>query len=124
MDASMQDTYNDLKAERSMLKKLINSLQKCNRNLAEAEQNYRLAYSKECIRIKLEGVEGENGKKTSPVAWTMTPDIARGLPEVSKRRYERDLLKGEVEAIMQKIYQTKIEINLLQKEMESIQKGE
>ena len=123
MDASMQDTYNDLKDERSMLKKLINSLQKCNRKLAEAEQNYRMAYSKECIRIKLDGAKGEHGK-TEPVAWTMTPTIARGLPGVANLRYERDLLKGEVEAIMQKIYQTKIEIDLLQKEMEAISRGE
>ena len=106
-----------------MLKKLIKSLQKYNRKLAETEQNYRMAYSKECVRIKLEGVEGESGT-TDPVAWTMTPDIARGLPSVANLRYERDLVKGEVEAIMQKIYQTKIEIDLLQKEMESIQKGE
>ena len=122
-DVSMQDTYNDLQAERKMLKKLIKSLQQNNRKLAEAEQNYRMAYSKECIRIKLDGVEGESGK-TEPVAWTMTPEIARGLDNVAELRYKRDLIKGEVEAIMQKIYQTKIEIDLLQKEMESIQKGE
>lgn len=122
-DVSMQDTYNDLKTERSMLKKLIKSLQKINRKLATAEQNYRMAFSKECIRIKLDGVEGESGK-TEPVAWTMTPQIARGLPQVANLRYERDVLTGEKEAIMQKIYQTKIEIDLLQKEMEAISKGE
>ena len=123
-DISATDTYQDLQAERKMLKKLIKSLQQNNRKLAEAEQNYRMAYSKECIRIKLDGVEGENGEKTSPVAWTKTGEIARGLDNVAELRYKRDLLKGEVEAIMQKIYQTKIEIDLLQKEMESIQKGE
>lgn len=123
MDISMQDTYNDLQAERSMLKKLIKSLQKINRRLAEAEQKYRMVFSKECIRIKLEGVEGESGK-TDPVAWTMTPQIARGLDRVANLRYERDVLEGEKEAIMQKIYQTKIEIDLLQNEMESIQRGE
>ncbi|MCF8009452.1 MAG: hypothetical protein K9K32_06770 [Halanaerobiales bacterium] len=122
-DVSAQDTYSDLQAERDMLKKLIKSLQKYNRKLADAEQKYRMSFSKECIRIKLDGVEGENGK-TDPVAWTMTPQIARGLPEVAGLRYERDLLEGEKEAIMQKIYQTKIEIDLLQKEMEAIQKGE
>ena len=54
----------------------------------------------------------------------MTPQIARGLDEVAELRYERDVLEGEKEAIMQKIYQTKIEIDILQNEMESIQKGE
>ena len=120
----MQDTYNSLTAERKMLKKLIKSLQKNNRKLADAEQKYRMAYTSECIKIKLDGVEGEKGKKTSPVAWTMTSEIARGLPQVASLRYDRDLVKGEIDAIMQKIYQTKIEIDLLQKEMESIRKGE
>ena len=124
MDISMQDTYNDLQAERDMLKKLIKSLQNYNRKLAEAEQNYRMAYSKECIRIKLDGVEGENGEKTSPVAWTKTGEIARGLDNVAELRYKRDLLKGEVEAIMQKIYAVKIEIDLLDKELQAIAKGE
>lgn len=119
----MQDTYNSLKAERTMLKKLIKSLQVNNRKLADAEQKYRLAYTTECVRIKLNGVEIEEGI-TDPVAWTMTASIARGLPLVANLRYERDLIKGEIEAIMQKIYQTKIEIDLLQKEMEAISKGE
>ena len=122
-DISATDTYQDLKKERKMLKKLIKSLQQYNRKLAEAEQEYRKEYSKECIRIKLDGVEGESGK-TEPVAWTMTPDIARGLDNVAKLRYKRDTLKGEVEAIMQKIYAVKIEIDLLDKELQAIAKGE
>ena len=122
-DISMQDTYNALKVERTMLKKLIKSLQVNNRKLADAEQKYRLAYTTECVKIKLNGVETEEGT-TNPVAWTMTAEIAKGLPVVANLRYERDLVKGEIEAIMQKIYQTKIEIDLLQKEMEAISKGE
>lgn len=123
MSYSMQDTYNALKAERQMLKKLISTLQQYNRKLAEAEHNYRVAFTKSCVEIKLNGVETEAGA-TDPVTWTMTSDIAKGLPEVAKLRYERDVLKGEIEAILQKIYQTKIEIDLLQKEMEAIAKGE
>lgn len=123
MSYSMQDTYNALKAERQMLKKLISTLQQYNRKLAEAEHNYRVTFTKSCVEIKLNGVETEAGT-TDPVAWTMTSDIAKGLPEVAKLRYERDVLKGEIEAILQKIYQTKIEIDLLQKEMEAIAKGE
>ena len=123
MSYSMQDTYNALKAERQMLKKLISTLQQYNRKLAEVEHNYRVAFTKSCVEIKLNGVETEAGK-TDQVAWTMTSDIAKGLPEVAKLRYERDVLKGEIEAILQKIYQTKIEIDLLQKEMEAIAKGE
>ena len=67
MDVSMQDTYNQLQEERDMLRKLIKSLQQVNRKLADAEQEYRKKFSSECIRIKLDGVEGEEGK-TDPVA--------------------------------------------------------
>ena len=120
---SMQDTYNELTENRELLSKLIKSLQTINRNLAQAEFEYRKQYSSTSIRIKLDGVK-KGDKKTGPVAWTKTGDIARGLPEVAKLRLERDTLQGEKEAIMQKIYQTKIEIDLLQKEMEAISKGE
>lgn len=123
MDVSMQDTYNELRENRNLLKKLIKSLQNVNRKLAQAEQEYKKKFSSECIRIKLDGVEGESGK-TDPVAWTMTPQIARGLDEVAELRYDRDVLQGEKEAIMQKIYQTKLEIDILQNEMEAIRKGE
>jgi len=119
----MQDTYNELTENRELLSKLIKSLQTINRNLAQAEFEYRKQYSSTSIRIKLDGVK-KGDKKTGPVAWTKTGDIARGLPEVAKLRLERDTLQGEKEAIMQKIYQTKIEIDLLQKEMEAISKGE
>lgn len=119
-----QDTYSSLETERKMLKRLIGSLQKVNRKLAQAEYNYKVAFSIECVKAKLYGVEDEEGVKTDPVAWTMTATIVRGLPEVAKLRYERDILRGEQEAVMQKIYQTKKEIDLLSNEMEAIQKGE
>lgn len=126
-DLSMQDTYNQLQEERDMLRKLIKSLQKYNRKLAEAEQEYREMFTKTCLKLKVDGYEGEiNGEwtQTEPVAWTVTKQLARGIPEVAELRRERDTVKGEVEAIQQKIYQTKIEIRLLEGEMESIQKGE
>ena len=123
MDVSMQDTQNQLVDNRELLNALIKSLQVGNRKLAKAEHDYRLAYAKECIKIKIDGAEGEKGK-TDPVAWTMTPTIARGNKEVASCRYERDIMQGEVEAIMQKIYAVKLEINILQKELEAITYGQ
>lgn len=126
-DASMQDSYNQLQEERDMLRKLISSLQKANRKLAEAEQAYREAFTKTCLKLKVNGYEGGiEGEytETGPVAWTVTPKLARGIPEVAELRRERDTLEGEVDAIRQKIYQTKIEIRLLENEIENIQRGE
>ena len=124
MKITMQDTYNELKENRKMLSKMISALQKVNRKLAAAEQEYKKEFASECIRIKLNGVGDGKGNTTAPVAWTMTNQIARGLESVAKLRYNRDVLKGEHEAVKQKIYQVKIEIDILQKEMEAIRKGE
>ena len=126
-DVSMQDTYVQLQDEREMLRKLIKSLQQLNRKLADAEQQYREALTKYCLRLKVNGYEGEiDGEymQTEPVAWTVTQDLARGIPEVAELRMKRDTVQGEVEAVQQKIYQTKIEIRLLEAEMEAIRKGE
>lgn len=125
-DVSMQDTYNQLEDERDMLRNLIKSLQVYNRKLAKAEYEYRKALTKTCFLLKTEGYEGEidgEYKEVGKVAWTVTTTLARGIPEVAEKRQERDTLEGEIEAIKQKIYQTKTEIRLLENEMESIQRG-
>lgn len=126
-DTSMQNTQNQLTDERDMLRRLIKAMQQLNRKLAEAEFEYRKAMTKYCFILKTKGYEGEiDGEeiKVGKCAWTVTTDLARGIPEVAEKRMERDTLRGEVEAIQQKIYQTKIEIRLLENEMESIQRGE
>ena len=119
----MHQTYNDLQKVRKTLSEAINYMRSTNKKLGQAEYNYRLALTKAEITLKVNGYEGEYGK-TEPVAWTMAGEIARGLPEVAKLRLDRDLLQGELEAAQQKIYQCKIEIGLLEKEVEMIAKGE
>ncbi len=127
MSGNMQQTYNDLQENRKMLSKLISSLQKANRKLAKAEEEYRRAMTKWCFILKEEGYEGEiDGEhvEVGPVAWTVTTTLARGIPEVSELRLERDTLQGEKDAIQEKVYQVKIEIRLLENEMKAIRKGE
>ena len=124
---SMQDSYNQLKENRELLKKLIKSLQTHNRKLAQAEFEYRKTLTSTCFMLKSEGYEGEidgEHREVGETAWTVTTTLARGIPEVAEKRLERDTVEGEKEAIKQKIYQTKIEIDLLTKEMEAIRRGE
>lgn len=54
---------------------------------AEAEERYRIALAKQIV------VEHESG-----VAWTVTPDLARGNAEVARLRRERDIAIGVQEA--------------------------
>ena len=124
---SMQQTYNQLQDNRQLLSKLISSLQKVNRKLAAAEEDYRRSMTKWIFLLKQKGYTGKlDGEKieVGPCAWTVSNDLARGIPEVAELRMERDTLEGEKDAILQKIYQVKIELRLLEEEMASIQKGE
>lgn len=119
----MQTTYVQLQEQRKLLSDCIDYMKKANRKLGKAEYEYRLALTKAEATLKINGYEGPEGK-TEPVAWTMAGEIARGLPDVAKLRLQRDLLKGDLEAAVQKIYQCKLEIGLLEKEVEMIAKGE
>lgn len=118
----MQDLIRDSRDNRELLTKCIDSLKILNRKLAKSEYEYRLKLTQESLRLKIEGYTGELGK-TEPVAWTKADVIAMGLPEVASLRFARDLAKGDVETIMQKIYQIKIELDIIKTDMEAIRKG-
>lgn len=119
----MQTAYVQLQEQRKLLSDCIDYMKNVNRKLGMAEYQYRLALTKAEVILKINGYEGPEGH-TEPVAWTMAGEIARGLPDVAKLRLQRDLLKGDLEAAIQKIYQCKLEIGLLEKEVEMIAKGE
>ena len=123
MDASLQDTYNDLQETKQELAKMINKLPELTRKLAKAEREYRLAYTKACVKMHMDGLETEDGK-TDEVAWSTTPRLVKGVEEVAEKKYKVDILEGDKESVMQRIYKLKKDIDLLQKEMESIQRGE
>ena len=123
MDASMQDTYNDLQKTRKELTRMINQLPTLTRKLAKAEKEYRLLYTKYCVKMHIEGMKTEDGY-TDEVAWTAVPRLVKGVPEVAEKKYAVDIREGDKEAVMQNIYKLKKDIGLLQKEMEAISKGE
>lgn len=126
-EPASQEVYSNLQKERKLLKRLIESLQKNNKALAKAEHDYRLALSTKILELQVNGYEGElNGKQinTKSVAWTMCSDIARGIKEVAELRMNRDILAGEKEATMQKIYEVKMHIGFLEDELKAIAKGE
>lgn len=74
---------------------------------AEAERKYRIAKSKEELRLRSEGV---------PV--TLIPDIVKGLPEVADLDFARNVklivYKANTEAILVK----KLELKTLEAELE------
>ena len=91
-------------------KQLDRALSTCRENgikWAEAERNYRIAKSKEELRLRAEGV---------PV--TLIPDIVKGLEEVANLDFERNVrlvtYKANVEAMLVK----KLELKTMEAELE------
>ena len=118
----MQDLINESRKNRDLLSECITSLKENNRKLAYTERNYRKALTTESLRLKILGYEGELGK-TEPVAWTKADTIAMGLPEVAELRLQRDIARGDVDTLLQKIYQIKIELDIIQSDMAAMRKG-
>jgi hypothetical protein len=52
-------------------------------SLANAERTYRIALAGEIMRLH-----------TTGVAWSTSEELARGMPAIAEKRYERDLAKG------------------------------
>ena len=129
-DASMQETAGELHDRKAELRKTINKLPDLTRKLANAEKEYRMEFTKVCVELKIMGIRTaevgvESDKKsTPPVAWTVTTDLARGMPVVANKRYARDIYEGDKEAVMQRIYEIKKDIDVLQLELRAISKGE
>jgi len=124
---SYQDIYSEVEEIRKDLSEYIHYLRKTNKKLAEAERDYRKKLSLMILQLHTEGYSGTiQGKEyeTDSVAWTTCWDLARGLPEVAKLRFRRDIAKGEKESTKQKIFQTKKEMDYLVSELEAIRRGE
>lgn len=102
----MQDLMNALKEERKTLKNFIQALHKKGREKAIAEQNYRVALCKEMLQERASG---------TPV--TILSDICRGKENIAELKMIRDIKESEWEVCLQKIYQTKLEIAILEKQI-------
>ena len=73
--------------------------------------------------MHINGIQLED-YKADEVAWTAAPRLVKGIPEVAQKKYHKDILEGDKDAVMQRIYKLKLDLNLLQKEMEAISRGE
>jgi capsule polysaccharide export protein KpsE/RkpR len=108
----MQDLQIELKKYRDKLDTAIKTLQERGQAKAQAEHDYRVALAKEILMQRSDGV---------PV--TVISDICRGKEEIAKLKLERDVAETLYESCMQAIYSTKINIDLVQKQIEAERKG-
>jgi hypothetical protein len=108
----MQDLQMELKQLRNKLDTAITELKKRGQHKAQAEHDYRVALAKEMTIQRTDGM---------PV--TILSDICRGKEEIAKLKMERDIAESLYESCLQAIYSCKINIELVQKQIDAERKG-
>ena len=109
----MQDLQIELNKYRSDLNKAITIIRERGKNRAIAERDYRVELAKEMLRLRAEGV---------PV--TIISDLCRGDEKIADLKLNRDIAETLYESNMQFIYKTKLNIDIVMKQIEAERKGE
>src|SRR5690554_1277491 len=99
----MQDLMIELNSHRKMLNTAITELRKRGQAKAEAEKNYRVALQQEILKLRAEGYPA-----------TLINDLARGKKEIAELKMQRDIAETMWESAMQKIYQCKLEMGIIE----------
>jgi hypothetical protein len=108
----MQDLQIELKKLRDKLDTAIKELKERGKKKAQAEHDYRVALAKEMLIQRDAGM---------PV--TILDNVCKGKEEIAKLKLERDIAETLYESCMQAIYATKINIELIQKQIDAERKG-
>lgn len=97
--------WQDIEVAMNELQQTLKSYKEYQKDYAKKEYVYRIALSKELVRLRAEGQ-----------AVTHLSDIARGLPKIAKLRYERDIAEGLVNSASEGINFYKLKIRELEAE--------
>lgn len=108
----MQDLINELNLHRGNLNLAIKELKVRGQAKAEAEKNYRIALAKEMLRLRTEG---------TPV--TIISDLCRGNEQIATLKMQRDIADSLYESNMQAIYNYKLNIDIVQNQINATYKG-
>ena len=108
----MQDLINELNHHRQSLNYAIKELKERGNNKAKAERDYRVALAKKMLELRAEG---------TPV--TIISDLCRGDEEIARLKMERDIAESLYESNMQFIYSTKLNIDIIQNQINNEIKG-
>lgn len=109
----MLDLYVEMQEMRKTLNLAIEELKKRGQKKATAERDYRVALAKEILLQRADGV---------PV--TIIADICRGKKEIADLKLKRDIAETLYETCLQKIYATKLEMSIVENQMQAERKGE
>ena len=108
----MQDLINELNLHRGNLNLAIKELKTRGQAKAEAERDYRVALAKEILELRTEG---------TPV--TIINDLCRGNEKIATLKMKRDIAETLYDSAMQAIYNYKLNIDIIQNQINAIHKG-
>ena len=108
----MQDLINELNYHRQSLNYAIKELKERGNNKAKAERDYRVALAKKMLELRDKG---------TPV--TIISDLCRGDEDIARLKMERDIAESLYESNMQFIYATKLNIDIIQNQINNEIKG-
>lgn len=101
------DLFNEIQR---LLEKLNISIQTLATNgnaLAEAERDYKITLRQEALKLRQE--------KSMPV--TLISQIIYGVPEVAKKRFERDIAETMYQTNLEHINATKLQLRILENQL-------
>ena len=109
----MQLLINEIENMRIDLNNTIKELRKTGYDKAKAEYIYRIALSKELLILRDKGL---------PV--TIINDIVRGNEEIAKLKFNRDYSDIIYESTLEKLRAIKIELGIVERQIEATRRGE
>lgn len=108
----MQDLQIELSAYRVNLNNAIKELRVRGQVKAKAERDYRVALAKKMLELRAEG---------TPV--TIISDLCRGNEKIAELKMKRDIAESLYNSNMQAIYNYKLNIDIIQNQINATQKG-
>ena len=101
------DLYNDIQELMNELSTSISLLRQNGNKLAKAEQEYKICLRQEALKLRSE--------QDMPV--TLINQIIFGVPEVAKKRFERDVAETMYNTNQEHINVTKLKLRLLEAQL-------
>lgn len=109
----MQILITEVERLRNELNNIIKRLREDGYKKAKTEYDYRIALAKEILIQRDKGL---------PV--TIINDICRGKEEIARLKLNRDVAETNYEATLEKLRATKIELGIVERQIEAIRRGE
>ena len=106
------DLIIELNEKRKQMPETIKNLEKWGRQKAQKEADYRKLLQQEILRLRDEGI-----------AVTIISDLCRGKEEIAEAKRKRDISETMHEATLQSLMCLKLEMGILERQIEAERKG-